>query len=688
MYRIGIDTGGTFTDVSLVDEQMGKMYVTKVPSTPDKPSAGVLHGVQQIVKEQGIDPGDLSFFIHGSTVATNTLLEQKGANTALLTTKGFKDVLQIGRQTRPKLYEFKARRSAPLVPRNLRLELDERIDAKGNIVKKVDRREVVQIAESLKNNNIESLAVCFINAYINPAHEREVKRILAEAAPEISVTLSCDILPEFKEYERTSTTVANAYVLPKMEDYLQHLESSIKELGIPSDLYIMQSNSGVIKAKTAIKMPVRTMLSGPAGGVLAGTAAARNTPYKNMITIDMGGTSLDTALIENEKPQFTTMSEIDGRPIKVPMVEMHTIGSGGGSIAWIDAGGALRVGPHSAGADPGPVCYGKGGTEPTVSDANVILRRLNPESILGGKMKMDVDAARRVMEEKIAVPLGITVEEAAEGVLKVINANVVRGIRVISIEKGHDPRQFSLMAFGGAGPLHAADIAAELGSKEVIIPPSPGIACAMGMLSADVRHDYVQTYASPMSAIDFHKVNDILASLSEEARNDLEKEGFTASHIELQASLDLRYNHQAYEINVPLKEVSVTRTTLDDAAALFHESHEKIYGFKRESEELELINIRLIGTGKIKALKTENKAAGTKHRVDKIGERDIYFKQSFIKTPVYDRSSLHDGVTISGPAVIEQLDSTIIIHPDQQAVTDLSGNLIIELSEEKSGEEV
>lgn len=679
-YRIGIDTGGTFTDVSLVEEKTGNSYITKVPSTPDNPSLAVINGMKQIVEETNIDYNDISFFIHGTTVATNALLEQKGAKTALLTTKGFKDVLQIGRQTRPKLYDFKARKSNPLVPRNLRLELDERIDAQGNILTEINSNDVVLLSEVLKENQIESLAICFINSYVNPSHEQEVKRILEELVPNISITLSCEVLPEFKEYERTSTTVTNAYVLPIMKFYLNHLNRELIDMKMRSNLYIMQSNGGVIGADTAINMPVRTMLSGPAGGVLAGSVVAKNTPNKNIITIDMGGTSLDTALIENEVPQFTTISEIDGRPIKVPMIEMTTIGSGGGSIAWIDAGGALRVGPQSAGADPGPVCYGKGGLEPTVSDANVILGRLNPDSILGGKMKMDVEAAKKVMKQKIADPLGITVEQAAEGVLKVINANMVRGIRIISIEKGHDPRDFSLMAFGGAGPLHAVDIANELGSKKVIIPPSPGITCAIGMLMADVRHDYVKTHSTTLSDINLDSVNRILKELTEQAVEELRREGFAKNNIELQASLDLRYIRQAYEINIPISnDMNLTEESLELSVKMFHENHEKIYGFNRESEELELINIRLIGLGKINKLATGNSDKQFKKNIEPISERLVHFNDSFINTPVYNRGDLNSEITLEGPAVIEQMDSTIIIEPNQKATTDHLGNLIINL---------
>lgn len=682
MYRIGIDTGGTFTDVSLIEESSGKSYITKVPSTPANPSVAVRNGIEQITKKVGIKNEEISFFIHGTTVATNAMLEQKGAKTALLTTKGFKDVLQIGRQTRPKLYDFQARNSKPLVDRNWRFELDERIDVMGNIVKQVDEEEVKQIATILLEEEIDSLAICFINSYVNESNEKRVKELLREMAPDLSITLSCEVLPEFKEYERTSTTVANAYVLPKMKNYLTHLRKEIKEKKINSDLYVMQSNGGVINAETAINIPVRTMLSGPAGGVLSGEMVAKNTSHKNIITIDMGGTSLDTALIENEVPQFTTISEIDGKPIKIPMIEMHTIGSGGGSIAWIDAGGALKVGPHSAGATPGPVCYGNGGKEPTVSDANAILGRLNPEEILGGSMKLDVASARKIMKEKIANPLGVTVEEAAEGILKVINANMVRGIRVISVEKGHDPRNFSLMAFGGAGPLHAVDIAKDLNSKNVIIPPNPGIECAKGMLTADVRHDYVQTYTNRFHTVQIKELNNAFSILIERATEELKKEGFDHTSIELQTSLDLRYLNQAYEISVPVQALHIKSEDLEKSASLFHHLHEKIYGFSREEEQLELINIRLIAKGLIKEVKVAHKSLDRLNEVKAVSSRDVYFNGAFHSTPIYERESMMVHSVIKGPAVIEQLDSTIIIHPEQSAKVDNMGNLIIHIQNE------
>jgi len=689
-YRIGVDTGGTFTDVALVHEESGKIYVTKVPSTPHNPSLAVIDGTKQIIKENNLSFEDVGFFIHGSTVATNTLLEQKGANTALLTTKGFKDVLQIGRQTRPKLYDFRARKNNPLVPRNLRLELDERISFQGDVLKEVNEKEVYEIIEVLKEHRIESLAICFINSYVNSEHEKLVKEIIEKELPHLSLTLSSEVLPEFKEYERTSTVVANAYVLPKMKYYINHLKDNLKDLKISSNLYIMQSNGGIISAEAAMETPAKTVLSGPAGGTLAGSIIAKNTEYKNLITIDMGGTSLDTALIENGQPQFTTMSNIEGHPIKLPMIEMHTIGSGGGSIAWIDPGGALRVGPHSAGARPGPVCYGHGGTEPTVSDANVILGRLNPNSILGGRMKMDVEAARKVMKEKIADPLNLTVEEAAEGILRVVNANMVRGIRVISIEKGHDPRDFALVAFGGAGPVHAVDIAEQLGCSNVIIPPNPGITCAMGMLMADVRHDYVRTLSNRSSEFHLDKLNRIYEELSKEAYKELLTEGFSQGTAEVQGSIDIRYKKQAYEINVPVSSLQVTSSVLLEAIESFHQAHEKIYGFSRRDEEIEIINLRVVGIGKIKELKIEGLETAVCDDLKEIDTRLAYFNSRYEETPIYRRADISVQHQVQGPAIIEQLDSTIVIPPHYQAKVDQDGNFIISKVESvsKKGEEV
>ncbi|MFD1415783.1 hydantoinase/oxoprolinase family protein [Oceanobacillus jeddahense] len=677
-YRLGVDTGGTFTDVALVSEQTGETFITKVPSTPDNSSIGVMNGVKQIISENKINSKDLSFFIHGSTVATNTLLEKKGAKTALITTKGFKDVIEIGRQTRPKLYEFRARRSKPLIQRNLRWEIDERINASGEIVKEITDNDIQSILQQITENQVDSLVICFINSFLNAENEKKVKEHILQEYPNLAITLSSDILPEIKEYERTSTATVNGYVMPKMKLYLRDLENALTELDISSDLYIMQSNGGVITTDTAVEMPVRTVLSGPAGGVIAGTDIAKQTGLQNLITIDMGGTSLDTALIENGVPQYTTNSKIDDFPINVPMVEMHTIGSGGGSIAWIDSGGALRVGPHSAGAVPGPVCYGKGGTEPTVSDANAILGRINPDAILGGRMEMDIENARRIMKEKIADPLSINVEKAAEGILKVVNANMVRGIRVISVEKGHDTRDFSLLAFGGAGPLHASDIAKELGSKNIIIPPNPGITCASGMLIADVRHDDVQSFISNTNQLNVDELNAVFEKLQRNAKENLKKQGFTDEKIQLRLSLDLKYKNQAYDLNISLNGNAIDQETIEQAMKNFHHTHEKIYGFNREDQPLETVNARVTSFGIIDKPENKSNSSDSSQHDITFKSRKVYFDGQYMDTKIVDRDSLLQNNKLVGPAIIEQLDSTIVIHPNQKATTDEFKNLIIE----------
>ncbi|MCD2138555.1 hydantoinase/oxoprolinase family protein [Salinicoccus halitifaciens] len=676
-YRIGVDTGGTFTDVALIAEGTGDILVTKVPSTPHNSAIGVMDGVKQILSENEISADDVSFFTHGSTVATNTLLESKGAKTALITTRGFRDILEIGRQTRPDLYNFRARRPEPLIPRNLRWEIDERIDARGEIVKDFDREDIDELIDMVKEHEIESLVICLINSFLNSDNEVKLKEMLKEEFPDLSITISAEILPEIKEYERTSTVAVNGYVMPKMNFYLRDLENSLQDYGIKSDLYIMQSNGGIITTDTAVEQPVRTVLSGPAGGVISGTDVSSQTGIGNLITIDMGGTSLDAALIETGEPQYTTNSRINDFPINVPMVEMHTIGSGGGSIAWIDSGGALRVGPHSAGADPGPVCYDRGGTEPTVSDANAILGRLNPDSILGGKMKMNLEGARKAVKEKIAEPLGLSVEEAAEGILKVVNANMVRGIRVISVEKGHDTRDFSLLAFGGAGPLHAVDIAQELESKNVIVPPSPGINCATGMLIADVRHDYVSSFISTTTNTDYDKLNQSLKVLEDEARAALKRQGFDEDHTQINHSIDLRYVGQAYDINVALGSAEVDAETLKNAIRDFHDIHEKIYGFSRREESLETVNVRVSSFGLIEKLESKRLGEGSGAEVTHT-TRDVYFDGEFHEAKIYQRSDLYMGYEFEGPAIIEQLDSTAVIRPGQNVRVDTFGNLIIE----------
>lgn len=678
-FRLGVDTGGTFTDIGIVDEDTGRVAVTKVPSTPDNPSRAVINGVRQIVEMEGIGSQDISFFIHGTTVATNALLELKGAKTALITTEGFKDILQIARQTRPSLYNFYAHRPKAIVPRHFRYEASERLAHTGEVQKPLDENGVRKIARDMKKKGVEAVAVCLLHSYANAVHEKKIKKIVEEEYPGVMVTLSSEILPEFREYERMSTVCINGYVMPKVNRYVADLDDELKEMRINSGLYIMQSNGGVITAETAREFSARTVLSGPAGGALAGTFVCTQAKRSNIITADMGGTSLDICLIANGKPRYTTESQIGGYPIKLPMIDIHTIGAGGGSIAWIDGGGALRVGPQSAGAVPGPVCYRQGGTLPTVTDANVVLGRLNPKYLLSGNFELDRENAVRAIEEKIADPLGLSPIEAAAGIVRVVNANMVRGIRVVSVEKGYDPREFALVPFGGAGPVHGVELAEELGMTEVIVPKNPGVTSAIGMLAADVRHDYVRTHVQDSAAMTARELGRLVEKLETQARNDLAEEGFEKKDMQLHRVLDMRYRGQAYEIPIDISGGEITKDHITKAREDFHKLHEWSYGYKRPEQVVEIVNARLTALGKLPSVKFVEAEADRKHVAAPIETRDVFLRDGFAPCPVYRREDFVPGMTFQGPAVVEQLDATTVIFPEQKARVDSFGNIVIQL---------
>jgi len=675
--RLGVDTGGTFTDLCLFEETSGEVMVTKVASTPGNPARAVADGIQRLIKKAGILPEELSFLIHGTTVATNALLEHKGARTALLTTEGFEDVLHIGRQNRPRLYDFRAARPAPVVPRNLRFGVPERVLHTGEVFRALDEAKAREIVEEIREQGIRSIAVSLIHSYVNPIHEKKIESILSETLPEAHVTVSAEVLPEFREYERTSTVCINAYVMPKVNEYVADLERQVGEMGIASDLYIMQSNGGVITARTARRMSARTVLSGPAGGALTGVFTSRAIERPNVITIDMGGTSSDICLIEGGSPGLTTESEIGGYPIKLPMIDINTIGAGGGSVAHIDAGGALRVGPESAGADPGPVCYGRGGTEPTVTDANLVLGRLNPAGLLGGEMPLQRDKAIEALEEKIARPLGLDVYQAAEGIISVVNANMIRGIRRVSVERGYDPREFVLVPFGGAGPMHGVELAQALNMKEIAVPAHPGISSAVGMLSADVRHDYVRTHISVSENANANQIQSIFEDMEAQGKEQLGREGFHGPSVVLSRSADMRYIRQSYELSVPVQGGALTGQDLATIAEAFHNLHKKAYGYARKTEAAEFVNLRVVALGKLPEFRVKQKTSKTGKDPEPIHIRDVTFGGRPLKTPVYSRDSLSDGVEIQGPAIVEQMDSTIALLPDYKAVSDRFGNLLI-----------
>ena len=490
--RIGVDTGGTFTDVCLFEEESGRVAVTKLPSSPDDPSRSILNGITSILDQEHGRPSNVNYFAHGTTVATNALIQHTGARTGLITTEGFRDLLELGRQRRPDLYDLQVDKPVPLVPRELRLGVKERTTYDGRIESCLDPEAVAQASRKLKAQGVKSVAICFLYSYLNPSHEKLAREILKQEMPGVYVSSSHEVLPEFREYERLSTVVINAYLGPVMEEYIRKLEIHLKGLGIRAGAYITQSNGGIISLETARHHSVRTVLSGPSAGVVGATYVGTLAGFGNLITFDMGGTSTDVSLVEKGHVKVTGEMEVQGYPIRVPTLEVNTVGAGGGSVAWIDRGGHLKVGPQSMGAVPGPACYGLGNEEPTVTDANVMLQTLHPEYLLGGRMRIDAKAASDAIE-RTAKRLGMNLMDVAQGIISLVTSNMARAIRVVSVRKGYDPRDFTLVAFGGAGPLHAARLAKELSIPRVLVPEVPGILCALGLLVTDIRSDYTLT---------------------------------------------------------------------------------------------------------------------------------------------------------------------------------------------------
>lgn len=680
-YKLAVDTGGTYTDLCLINENTGNLTVYKTPSTPDNPARAILKGVEFICNKMRIQPKDINLLLHGTTVATNALLESKSKSTALITTRGFKDILYIGRQNRPHLYNFKAAKSKPAIPRYLIYELVERVGPDGKIITPLNEENAYEIVQELIKHRITSVAICFLHSYANPSHEIQMANLIKKFIPGILVTVSSDILPEFREYERTATTVVNAMVQPLLHDYLENLESGLKRLGFQGGLFIMQSNGGVITAKQAREQSARTALSGPAAGVQAGKYLSTITGRKNLITADMGGTSMDMCLIANGQPSYTTEGIIGGFPLRLPMLDVNTIGAGGGSIAWIDPGGVLKVGPHSAGAVPGPACYGKGGNSPTVTDANVVLGRLSASAFPGG-LVADSEASRRVIEEQIAIPLGMDVETAAEGIIKVVNASMVRSMRVISVHKGHDVREFTVLAFGGAGPLHAVELAKEMGASRVMIPPYPGVTSAYGMLKADVRKDYVKTYLSNLNSINTFDINNAYKDLEKEAYKDISSQGFEPDKISITRYADFRYSGQSYEITMQVPLGNLINADFLLLSQSFHQLHKQQYGYFRKNAFIEIVTIRLVAQGKIPSI-THKEPATSIQNEEPVSNRCVIFNGKKYETPVYKRKNIRVGASITGPAVIEQSDSTTLIWPNNIAHCDNWGNLIIDLGVSK-----
>jgi N-methylhydantoinase A len=674
--RIGVDTGGTFTDVCALDEHTGRLYVRKVSSTPDDPGRAIVTGVSQLLDEiGGRGFGDVAYFAHGTTVGTNALLTGRGARTGLLTTTGFRDLLELGRGRRPSLYDLQADKPVPLVSRDLRLEVGERVRHDGRVERALDPEQVRGLARQLREQQVEAVAVCFLYSFVDPGHERTAERILAEELPGVHISVSSAVLPEFREYERLSTVVVNAYLGPVVARYLARLRTRLAELGLRAAPHVTQSNGGVIPFETAERTPSRMVLSGPSTGVVGAAGIARAAGFPDIITFDVGGTSSDVSLVQDGVPKESTGTEIDGRPVRAPMLDIHTVGAGGGSIAWIDAGGALKVGPGSAGADPGPACYGRG-TEPTVTDANVVLRVLNPEYLLDGQMKIDADAAHTAVAT-VAGPLGMDVLEAAQGIVRVITANMARAIRVISVQRGYDPRDYTLVPFGGAGPLHAVRLARELGMRTVLVPETPGAQCAAGLLMTDIRADFLRTRIMTPGE---PGVAEVFGELADSAATWLAEENVPPERRRVERFVEMRYTGQNHELAVPVPEGVITADTVTQLTRRFAAEHERLYGYSAAEDAVQVVTFRVRAIGAVARAELHRAPLGDADASAAVrATREVYLPESggFTPCPVYDRSRLTPGHRVEGPAVVEQMDTTTLLLPGDVAVVDELRNLVV-----------
>jgi N-methylhydantoinase A len=682
-YRLGVDIGGTFTDATLVDDETGAVSIAKVSSTPADPSAGFMEATSRILREAGVEGAELRYLVHATTVATNSIIEAKVARTAFVTTDGFRDLLEIARQTRPTLYDVHFEKPPPLVPRNLCFGVRERLEPDGSARVPLDEESVREVAARLRAEAIESVAVCLLHAYADGAHERRVGEILRELLPGALVSLSSEVAPELREYLRASTTVINAGIRPVVARYLAGIEERLRDAGVDAELLVMQSSGGVFSSEAARVRPVFMVESGPAAGVIATAALGEALGHTELISFDMGGTTAKVGLIEGGAPKVTKDYQVgaaaragigglalSGYPVRTPVIDLVEIGAGGGSIAWIDTGGVLRVGPHSAGADPGPVCYARGGAEPTITDANLVLGRLNASYFLGGEIELDVERARVAIEERCARPLGLSLEEAANGIVEIANAAMVNALHLVSVQRGYDPREFLLVAFGGAGPAHANALARDIGVPKVLVPTAPGIFSAAGLLSTDLKRDYTASLLRRADELRPGEAERLFAALEEEGRRALEREGVRAEDVSFVRHAELRYVGQSYELTVPADDVA-------SAVAGFHGEHDRAYGFSAAEEPVELVNLRLTAVGRIAKpqLRRVEPLGAARER----GRRAVYFAESdgHVDCAVYDRYSLGAGAELAGPAIVEELDSTIVVHPGFAARVDEHGNVLI-----------
>jgi N-methylhydantoinase A len=689
MKTIGVDVGGTFTDIVYCDLDTSQVAIHKVSTTPDDPSRGIIQGIAEICRDNGIAPGDIDYVLHGTTTATNAVLEHKGARAGMLTNEGFRDIIHIARHQRVEHYSIMQElpwQNRPLVKRRHRKVVKGRLaPPRGEELVPLDESGVLEAARVLKAEGVEAVAVCFLFSYLNPAHEERAKQILERELPGVFIATSSSISPQFREFERFTTACLCAFIGPKMRGYVGRLESTLRDAGLRSELRVMASNGGVATPAMVSDKPVMTLLSGLAAGVLGGAWVGALSGRRKLVTFDIGGTSADIGIVVEGRFAETDprSTSIAGFPLLLPMIDIHTIGAGGGSIAYVDHGGAFRVGPRSAGAVPGPAAYGRGGTEPTVTDANVVLGRLDKNDFLGGSMKLDEDAAHRAIEG-LADSLGMSKLEAAEGVLTVINSNMANAIRSRTVQKGIDPREFALVAFGGAGPLHGVEVAAMLGFREVIVPPYPGITSAMGLLTTDLKYDTIRTQFQVSGNVDLDRLNADITAMEDQLRRQFVADHLEAASMSFVRDGDLRYVGQGYELKIPLAVGVIGKRELEEIWKRFHEAHEREYGHAFPSNPIEIVNVRVIGVGqmpKITKLAAPEGATLEKARVRtgqcvfRVDGELRSFEPSF-----YRRHLLPVGQVFTGPAIVLQKDSTTVVPPGCSAINDPAGKLILTIA--------
>jgi N-methylhydantoinase A len=690
--RVGIDIGGTFTDIvlSLSD---GPMHISKVSTSVQDPGVAVTAGLESLLRDVGVRPDEVSEIVHGTTVGSNTILQRTGAKTGLITTKGFRDVLEIGRIRTPQMFDLTWVKPVPLVPRRHRLEVDERVATDGSVVRPLHPEEVVAAGRRLVAEGIETVAICFINSFANPAHERRAREILKAEFPQLAVTTSFDVLPEVKEYERTSTTVVNAYLLTSMQSYLSRLTAGLARIGVTCPLLVVTSNGGMMGVASASEKPVYAVASGPAGGVAGAARLGRASGDRDAIVFDMGGTTAKASIIEGGDPMLTAEYEFrdgisspsrfikgGGYMLKVPSIDIAEVGAGGGSIAQVDAGGLIQVGPNSAGADPGPACYGQGNDRPTVTDANVVLGLFNPESLAGGTKRIDRSKAIRAVETYIAKPLNLDLATAAHGIREIANLNMARAIRSVTIERGRDPRRMTLIAFGGSGPAHAVDVARLLGIRRVVVPTMSGVFCAVGMLSSDIQHDFVRSVLRPLARTTAAEIDPLVEHLRAEGRGMLAREGYAGRAAELSFSADLRYIGQSSELTVPFPAGRYTDRSRQTLYAAFQKAYLSTFGY-RNDEPLELVNIRLAARGLRPHRLSFGRAAAVERSGIVAGQRKASFGRTghARTTPVVPRAEI-GRKRRRGPVIVEAYDTTVVVPPDAAVHADAYGSVVIELA--------